>query len=734
MIWSEQELANMPLGGERFIVERFMKHLDEPANEPIFKPENFSYLWGILGVAGLKGASEEAREEIWEALKRNGAVDAYDKGILGDFNHHLFKTYGDNRLVAWRKLDNYDAGLKFRNGILHELLKTNEKLEKETAPYCLDVIKLISGLQKISLQPQLKAYLEQIRSKVPDANDDLLMAAAYEKEDVLRKLTDVLVYAKRTFSESEKEYFYFYLKEAVAGGFKAKSIGVDDRVLSRLLADGNLDEMAELDAYPLRARNADILALAQQLEANDAFFEQTAAQYILNDKRKIPELVERCLTLINVTKAPRGVFFALQLSNLKQIKSAFKILIELAKKGRATEAACFVHRLLPYAKGAEKLLADILITNLNQLRANPFLGDNKPFLEYVARIYLQAAHSFAEGCCFKESALLLKKMAEGGCLTDLRAVYPGFISLANMLLMEDKEETLADISEAAELLHLQVYEDWKHVFIGEEKDNPLTAARQKLQNKVKETTTFDVGRVLDKMSKAEASTYGVYRNVKDALNFKKKDEDAVMTDLSSLEALSNEHEEPAPVVEEVVAQPVAEVSEVTNDDDNKEFTNNSLETKVNSLDEYWKAPVQDTPAPDEPLDAPAPVPFQKMPDAPANEQPIAEFKETEVSEIGKWPDTVEEKATEEKTTEPVAHETNVPNRARINIKNILNIKAEDVDKHFDKIKQVTSTAIQRAEEQAKRLKSKVRIDEEDIEQGKKVVSDSVKKIFKIFKK
>lgn len=720
MIWSEQELANMPLGGEKIAVERFMKHLDEPVNASIFKPENFSFLWGILGVAGLKGASEEAREEIWEALKQNGAVDAYDKGILGDFNHHLFGVYKDNRLAAWRKLDNYDAGLKFRNGILHELLKTNEKLEKEAAPYCLDVIKLISGLQKISLQPQLKAYLEQIRSKVPDANDDLLMAAAYEKEDVLRKLTDVLVYAKRTFSESEKEYFYFYLKEAITGGFDAKTIGVDDRVLARLLADGNLDDMAELDAYPLRARNADILALAQKLEEKDAFFEQTAAQYILNDKRKIPELVERCLTLINVSKAPRGVFFALQLSNLKQIKSAFKILVELAKKGRVTEAACFVHRLLPNAKGAEKLLVDILATNLNQIRANSSLGHNQPFLEYVARIYLQAAHSFAEGCCFKESALLLKKMAEGELLTDFRAVYPGFISLANMLLMEDKE-TLADISEAAELLHLQIYEDWKHTFIGEEKDNPLTAARQKLQNKVKETTTFDVGRVLDKMSKAEASTYGVYRNVKDALSFKKKNaSDVVMENLASLEVLSNEKENPLPKEETK-----AEISAVekTEEQENNKLTNNVLDSNSNALDEYFQAP-QDVVSTSEPLDAP--VPFQKVPDAPENEQPIAEFTETPVSEIKTWEEPASEKVSEQDVSKY--------NRARINIKNILNIKAEDVDKHFEKIKQVTNTAIARAEEQAKRLKDKVRIDENGIEQGKKAVTDSVKKMFKIFKK
>lgn len=719
MIWSEQELANMPVGGEKVAVERFMKHLDEPVNASIFKPENFSFLWGILGVAGLKGASEDAREEIWEALKQNGAVDAYDKGILGDFNHHLLARYKDNRLAAWRKLDNYDAGLKFRNVILHELLKTNEKLEKETAPYCLDVLKMISDLAKFELQPQLRAYLEQIRSRVPDVNDDVMMAAAYEKETILRKLTDVLVYAKRNFSESEKEYFYFYLKEAIAGGFDAKTIGVDDRVLARLCATGNLDELAELDAYPLRARNADILSLAQKLEEHDDFFEKTAAQYILNEKRKIPELVERCLTLISVSDMPRGIYFALQLSNLKQTKSAFKILVELAKKGRATEAACFVHRLLPQSKGAEHVLADILITNLEHIRSNPFLGDNKPFGEYVARIYLQAARSFAEGWCFKEGALLLRKLAEGQWLDGLKALYPNFIALANLMLLEDKE-TAENLTAAAQVLHLQVFENWNNLFIGEDTDNPLTAARQKMQQKVMETTTFDISRVLDKMSKAEASTYGIYRNMKE--RFKRKITADKPVEDSSLDKLSNEDNTEVTAAKTEVSAPVV--------DENKENVSRPLVEEVHALDEHFTTPTaEEFSALDTPLDAPldAPVPYQKVPDVATGEQPISEFKEPVSSEIEQWAEPDIKNA--EETSEESGH-----NRARINIKNILNIKAEDVDKHFDKIKQVTATAIQRAEEQAKRLKEKVQIDEDDINQGKKVVTDSVKKILKVFKK
>lgn len=44
-----------------------------------FAAENFSYLWGALGVAGLRGTDAAARRKIWQVLKENGVPDAFEK-------------------------------------------------------------------------------------------------------------------------------------------------------------------------------------------------------------------------------------------------------------------------------------------------------------------------------------------------------------------------------------------------------------------------------------------------------------------------------------------------------------------------------------------------------------------------------------------------------------------------------------------------------------------------------
>ena len=89
MIWSKQELENLALGGAEVTRERVMKHLSAPENADIFAAENFSYLWGALGVAGAKGLDAATCRKIWQALCDNGAADAFDKGILGDYNRAL---------------------------------------------------------------------------------------------------------------------------------------------------------------------------------------------------------------------------------------------------------------------------------------------------------------------------------------------------------------------------------------------------------------------------------------------------------------------------------------------------------------------------------------------------------------------------------------------------------------------------------------------------------------------
>lgn len=79
MMWSKAELENLALGGAEVAAERVMKHLSRPENADIFAAENFSYLWGALGVAGLRGTDAAARRKIWQVLKENGVPDAFEK-------------------------------------------------------------------------------------------------------------------------------------------------------------------------------------------------------------------------------------------------------------------------------------------------------------------------------------------------------------------------------------------------------------------------------------------------------------------------------------------------------------------------------------------------------------------------------------------------------------------------------------------------------------------------------
>ena len=118
MIWSYKELANLSLIGENAVVERVMKHLGDPENQDIFEKENFSYLWGALGIVGIKGVQKNVLDRIWRSLKENGVLDAFDKGMLGDFNLVLMRKYSDNRLKGWKNFDNFTADQRFKRLVL----------------------------------------------------------------------------------------------------------------------------------------------------------------------------------------------------------------------------------------------------------------------------------------------------------------------------------------------------------------------------------------------------------------------------------------------------------------------------------------------------------------------------------------------------------------------------------------------------------------------------------------
>jgi len=732
MIWSEQELANMPLAGEKVAIEKVMKHLDDPGNSAIFTPENFSFLWGVLGLVGVVGASDDAKTLIWESLKQNGAVDAYDKGILGDFNHHLAEKCNDNRMRAWIKFDNYQAGEHFKKIILHELLKTNLSLEKEAISYCLDGNKLLSELSTIPMTPQVKVYLEQLRGIEVEDSAFGMGINAYEKEEMLRKLCDTIVYAKRHFLETEKDYLFFYLRQAVNSGFDAKRIGIDDRVLSRLMASREVVNLSELEVAPMLMRNAEIMEFAEPYEEKDGFYEETAARFVHLDKTRILAMLERCLALISSQRSPRGVLFALELLNLGQVKSSVQVLAELARKGQATEMTCFMHRLLTKAKGAEALLLDILKTNLNQQKNKPFWEPKSSFNLYLTRLYIQAIRAFAEAGCAKQSAALLIELTEGRWWVGFDDFVKSFTELANQAILADTG-VMDLLVKQARRLGLKIFSDGEYTFIGQPEDNPLTAMRRKIQETVKNATTLDLSGMFDKMSKAEASTYDVYQNFKNKLYARKNDDEPANPDLhdtgliENFENLTNEIEYEINPLDTTSENVVNNENVVDSSADAK-----GAEAPKKIISTFYEEPFWENgeeiypPSVDENGDTHESIPEVENKDAVTTSDvaaPIAEpmptsedlkadgqnnvlptermFDNATVSL-----DDVKQEGSQENDVKEEA-EKKPFYKNKININNILKLKPKDVDKHFEKIKEITSSAIKRAEEQANKIKDKV---------------------------
>lgn len=486
MLWNETELQNVAALGKEIVVERFMKNLDVQENEDIFNKTNFPYLWGLIGVAGIKGTSPVVRHKIWNALVQFGVVQAFDKGELADYNRKMADCFADGRIKAWKGLDNFQASVKFRKTVLEKLVKTDADLMQQVSPYCVDYKKMMEQLNETELNDKLKSYLERFRGMgaacgvTPDA-----VAAVYEKTDVLRKLCDVAAYTHRKLTEKEKDYLFSYLFDAVNDGFSPKSIGLDDAVLAKLMADEALDGLSELEAEPLLARNAEIEDFATKFEDEYGFFDETEAKFIKHEFGKIKPLTERCLKFIQKDAEPKGVVFAMTLVELNQIKSAVQILLELAKKGRATELIGFLHRLLPKVKGSEGFILDIICMNMQNLRS----GDAF-FMEYAARRALTATRIFIEAGCPQQAAILLKYLVLGNWFLDKNELVKQFILFANTLMYMDDKLT-QEMCFLAQQLNLRVFETEEGVIIGTDEDNPLSMAKQKLEQFVAGTSMLN---------------------------------------------------------------------------------------------------------------------------------------------------------------------------------------------------------------------------------------------------
>lgn len=92
-------------------------------------------------------------------------------------------------------------------------------------------------------------------------------------------------------------------------------------------------------------------------------------------------------------------------------------------------------------------------------------------------------------------------------------------------------------------------------------------------------------------------------------------------------------------------------------------------------------------------------------------KPEPELSVAQVAE-GLQPETLSPELKEEPTRQvspqPVESTPQSSNYEKININKILNINSDEIDKHFEQIKQITAEAVKKAEVQAEKLKEKVR--------------------------
>lgn len=722
MKWTREQLQSILYQGKYATIEQVMRCLDDPLNDDLFQIENFSCLWAIIGVAGVKGASVNARVKIWKALKNSGVVEAFDKGTLADFNRQLIGECSCNVLKAWKAMDNFQASIKFRKTVLDKLVKTNAFLASEVSPYCSDYKKLIEQLDKSELSDKLKAYLERFSGlgAACGMTEDAVVAV-YEKTDMLRKLCDVAAYTHRKLSENEKNYLFHYLFDAVNDGFSPSSIGLNDAVLAKLMADDALDGLSELEAAPLLARNAEIEDFAEKYESELGFYEETAAKFIRHEPGKIKPLIEKCLKSIQKGKDPRGVVFALALVDLNQIKSAVQILLELAKKGKATEISGFLHRLLPKVKGTEHLILDIICMNLQNI------ADDDDFLkEYAVRRAMTAARLFVDASCDTQAVALLKYLILGNWFDGVPEMIPLFIGLANTIISR-RDELTNELCFLAQQLKLNIYDTDDGVLIGTEDDNPLMMARKQLEKTVLEKPLPDFSKVVSEMKSVEAKNSKMLQDLDDILAARSnRQADTLLIDEEDLlNASQNE-----PKQNQIAADEGDMYYPTYSDEVPLNLSETPVETDVSC---HYNSENSENVFPQKPLDDSDNEPTSMTSlkddgyalDEQANATQIAEPEQPLLDKSMALPDF-------KKWDEGDTH-SDIQNSRKININNILNIKSDEVDKHFEQIKNIASSAFKKAELHAKQIKERVENAELSSSASVGKIKNFAKKI-KLFKK
>lgn len=722
MIWSEKELAYMPLAGEKVIMDQFMANIGRSENEDIFLPQNFSLLWGILGVVGLAGTDAVVRTKIWRALEAGGALNAFKFGILADFTKQLRNIFRDCRFRAWENLDNYEANTKFCRLILDELITSNPDLCADIFNLGYQPWKILERLDKNELSLSLKVYLEQIRKQPP--SDDFERAEYYLcYKKFLQKLISIIGYTKRELTEAEKKYFCFCFQDILGNGFNRHDIGATDHFWSKLMLHKNIDLLSEIEYAALRAYNQDIMDYIFSFEDDDGFYEECAAISIYGDPRRYSVLLERCFYLAKKTNEPRGVVYAKALMNIGKIRSAVILLQTLAKYGKATMMVCYLDTLLFLAKGVENVLLQILRANLFAVRNNSVNYINTGYREYIARLYLQAVRIFVNNEKYAQAASLLQEIVLEQWLGDSEDLKSDFIAIANKILLQD-EQTRSGLISVAKKLNLKDFYNGNICYIGFDKDNPLTKKRQQVENTIKDATTIDVSQVTNKLSSVETSVYhhiSEFKGLAAFLKGKAKSEDEKKQDDVDVSGVGEkkvavpdigEKQVEVPDIDEkeaVASRQVSEVNDFAISLENNEKSAQEEKGNVLSVSDIDSSIIDnknnlldiDSKEIDEHFEQ-----IKQTADAAIQEQSVSSDDVSKHAEIV-GPSEVKTADSEIDIWQFDDEEEKNDNKHKISINSILNINPDEIDKHFEQIKNLADSTVKKLSKKAVQLKDDI---------------------------
>ncbi|MBO5284918.1 MAG: hypothetical protein J6B00_03480 [Alphaproteobacteria bacterium] len=270
---------------------------------------------------------------------------------------------------------------------------------------------ILEQIKANGIGSETRAFLEDIRKGKE--------GVAFKKQ-VLSEFFLNIAQTERVFEADEKDFLFAYFKEFISdvgAGFL-----FSDRVLARLVKENDAD------------RNAEIVALMEKREKIEGFFEETAAKLVTVKPDLCTTLAKRAMGLCQESDKPKGVVFALALLEQEQVKLAVALLIELAKKGAATAALMYFTRILAKAKGAEKLLADMLLVNLSRLCKT----EQSVLREYTATLYLAGAEAFYDNKAELEAARILRAERMVGLIGGNNELREKYIMLINRLVAKDK--------------------------------------------------------------------------------------------------------------------------------------------------------------------------------------------------------------------------------------------------------------------------------------------------------